>query len=93
MSLVVKTLQHSHTIDKLFDHTGILKKEANMNETLASIMITELVWGKKVLQGESKPVQALLKYEDEIFIALKAPDVGEEENTDKKSWLLFIFLN
>ena len=49
MSLVIKTLQHSHTIEKLFDSTGILQKECKMDESLAAVMITELVWGKKVL--------------------------------------------
>jgi len=33
---------------------------------LAKILITELIWGKKRLGGDAKPVQTIMKYQEKF---------------------------
>lgn len=61
-ALVVETLQRSDEIDNLLKRSQILEKEQGLNPWLARILITELLWRKKHLAGESKPVKTLLAY-------------------------------
>lgn len=61
-ALVAETLQKSSEIDNLLKRSQILEKEKGLNPWLARILITELLWGKKHLAGESKPVKTVLAY-------------------------------
>ncbi|KAG8229319.1 hypothetical protein J437_LFUL007127 [Ladona fulva] len=47
---------------KLFEFTKLLQKESKLDPWLARVLITELLWGKKRLSGESKPVKTILSY-------------------------------
>ncbi|XP_078046703.1 nop2/Sun-like domain containing protein 5 [Augochlora pura] len=65
-SLSMNTLQKEAQIDQLLKETGILKKESRLDPWLAKIFITELLWGKKVINSECKPAQSVLKYEKQL---------------------------
>lgn len=85
MALVLKTLQYSEAVDKLFTRSELLKKEPNMNENLASVLVTELLWGKRNLEGDSKPVQTILKYQEELFAHLNSGGIEDTENIAEAS--------
>lgn len=87
MALVVKTLQHENIINKLFDRTEVLEKENNLNSNLAAILVTELLWGKKGLQGDSKPVQTILKYQEALVESLNSEGLEETKNLTQTSLL------
>lgn len=75
MGLVTKTLQHNRVLNKLFENTDLLKKEDRIDADLASVLVTELIWGKKVLQGDSKPVQTILKYQERLLASVPVDDL------------------
>ncbi|XP_068082524.1 28S rRNA (cytosine-C(5))-methyltransferase isoform X2 [Anabrus simplex] len=50
-------------LDVLFEKTKFLENEYHVNPWLPSVLVTELLWGKEKLPGESKPVKSVLKYE------------------------------
>lgn len=93
MALVLKTLQHSSVIDKLFEQTEILTKEQNINPDLASVLATELIWGKRCLEGESKPVLTVLKYQEKFLQTLSADGLDVEDPNESSSYFaLSIYL-
>lgn len=79
MALVTKTMHHDSIIENIFTNTELLKKEANLDKDLAAILVTELLWGKKLLQGESKPVQTIMKYRDELLSAVEIDDLAAKD--------------
>lgn len=64
----METLQHEQQIDFLLRKSRMLEKENRVDEWLARVLITELLWGKKQLPGDSKPIQTILAYQ-QIFQA------------------------
>lgn len=91
MALVLKSLQHSSTIDKLFERTEMLTKEQNINPDLASVLATELIWGKRCLEGESKPVQTVLKYQESFLQMLSADGLDVEDHNESSMCLIFSY--
>lgn len=85
MALVIKTLQHKNLINKIFDRTEVLQRENNLNSDLAAILVTELLWGKKGLQGDSKPVQTILKYQEVLVESLNSEGFEETKNLTQTS--------
>lgn len=67
-ALVLEALQHETQIDFLFRKSQILVKEDRLDIWLARILVTELLWGKKKLPGDSKPIKTILGYQ-QIFNA------------------------
>lgn len=86
MALVIKTLQHKNLINKIFDRTEVLQRENNLNSDLAAILVTELLWGKKGLQGDSKPVQTILKYQEVLVESLNSEGFEETKNLTQTTW-------
>ncbi len=80
MALVLKTLQFNDVISKVFDKTGILQKETKLNENLAAVLVAELVWGKKVLESESKPVQTILKHYEQLVSTATSEEFSKTED-------------
>lgn len=54
-----------------------MEKESRFDSWLAKVLIVELLWGKKRLSGQSKPVQTILGYE-QILKAHLSDEVQEE---------------
>ncbi|XP_065209778.1 28S rRNA (cytosine-C(5))-methyltransferase [Planococcus citri] len=86
MALVSKTMRYDKTIEDIFKNTKILTKEENMDENLAAILVTELLWGKKLLQGDSKPVQTIMKYKEILASAVESDKLIDDEQCLQTSW-------
>lgn len=74
-------MQHKDIVRKLFDATALLKNEP-IEEALAAVLTTDLLWGNKVLKGDSKPVQTILKYQN-IFLQTINDEDFKESLTDQ----------
>ncbi|XP_043498801.1 28S rRNA (cytosine-C(5))-methyltransferase [Polistes fuscatus] len=70
-ALTLNTLQKSDQLNQLIIATKILINEPRFDPWLARILITELIWGKQRLTGNSKPVETVLNYESRLRDALK----------------------
>ncbi|KAI8117554.1 Mitochondrial import inner membrane translocase subunit TIM44, partial [Lucilia cuprina] len=60
------------TIDRnaAIEQTKILEDNPRLNPALCKILVTELIFGRKTLNGESKPVQTVREYRDRLVEAL-----------------------
>ncbi|XP_012251799.2 28S rRNA (cytosine-C(5))-methyltransferase [Athalia rosae] len=65
-ALALTSLQHGSQLDQLIRRTKILTNEPRLDPWLARVLITELLWGKKHLNNDSKPVQTILSYEKQL---------------------------
>jgi len=63
-ALITKTIQNNKLLDRLLKKTKLIQENPQLNVWLAKILVTELILGKGKLQGNSKPVQTVLKYSD-----------------------------
>lgn len=69
------TLQNGSRLDELLRKSKILLKEERLDAWLARVLIAELLWGKKELKSEAKPVQTVLLYKEKLLECSK--DLGE----------------
>ncbi|XP_029667829.1 probable 28S rRNA (cytosine-C(5))-methyltransferase isoform X1 [Formica exsecta] len=69
--LSMNTLRMLPHLDQLFHKTHILTEQPRLDPWLASVLITELLWGKKCLKSHSKPVLTVLAYEKKLQEELK----------------------
>ncbi|XP_017760729.1 PREDICTED: probable 28S rRNA (cytosine-C(5))-methyltransferase isoform X2 [Eufriesea mexicana] len=65
-SLCLNTLRKEEHLNHLIKKTNILVTEPRLDVWLAKILITELLWGKKTLKTECKPVLTILNYEQKL---------------------------
>lgn len=65
-ALIVKISKNKETLDKLIDESEILRKEQRMDKYMCYVLMTELLFGTKMLPGESKPVQCILSYKEKF---------------------------
>ncbi|KOX74881.1 hypothetical protein WN51_13442 [Melipona quadrifasciata] len=65
-SLCHKTLAKERQLNYLLKKTNILINEPRLDPWLAKILVTELLWGKKTLKAECKPIQTVLAYEQKL---------------------------
>ncbi|EFN79048.1 Putative methyltransferase NSUN5 [Harpegnathos saltator] len=63
-ALSVNTLKADHKLDLLLQNTQILTQQPRLDPWLTKVLITELLWGKKYLPNQSKPIQTVLSYAD-----------------------------
>lgn len=83
-ALVAETIQRSSEIDALLKRSKILDKEQGLNPWLARILITELLWGKKHISGDSKPVKTILAYKQILNAHLSEVASTLKENVSDK---------
>lgn len=62
-ALIVSTVQNDSNLEFLLKKSELLQKETRLEPWLAKVLITELLWGKMRLPGNSKPVQTILAYQ------------------------------
>ncbi|XP_017779861.1 PREDICTED: probable 28S rRNA (cytosine-C(5))-methyltransferase [Nicrophorus vespilloides] len=79
-ALVMETMKRFELIDRMMKESELLEKEPRFDPWLARILITELVWRKQSLPGESKPIQTVLAYEQKLRAA--CADDAEPEIED-----------
>ena len=65
-ALVNESLKHEQNIKSAFEKLQIMETEKPLDFTLALILTVELVFGKKALPGQSKPILTIQKYEDKL---------------------------
>ncbi|PSN34154.1 hypothetical protein C0J52_10045 [Blattella germanica] len=70
-ALSFKTLEKEDVVNGLIDSSQILVKEKKADPWLVRVLVTELLFGKQSLQGESKPVQVVLSYQDALLAGLE----------------------
>ncbi|XP_044265060.1 28S rRNA (cytosine-C(5))-methyltransferase [Tribolium madens] len=88
-ALLVHTFQKSADIEKLIRKSKLLVKEPRFDPWLAKVLITELLWGKQRLSGQSKPVQTILAYEQVLKAHLSdvSDDVKGVEQVEKPRYV------
>lgn len=62
----------------MLEQSQILEKETRLDKYLCYVLVTELMFGAKQLNGESKPVSVVRSYEDRFKEIL-----AEMNNKDK----------
>lgn len=77
-ALIAKISKNKNTIDALLDRSKILENENRLDKYLCYVLVTELMFGAKKLNGESKPVLCVSSYEDRFNEIL-----AEIQNEDK----------
>ena len=66
LALVSECIKHEVALEKTFQYVDLLKNEPKFDKSLALILATELLYGKKTLPGESKPIKTLLCYHSKM---------------------------
>lgn len=89
-ALVIETFKRNKQLDFLLKRSKLLEKEPRFNVWLSKVLITELLWGKKRLAGDSKPVKTILGYEQVLKAYLS--DIHEDNITTDKGTYNFIFI-
>ena len=72
-ALVTQCVQNSDQIKASFEKIGLFEKEPRFDRNLAEILTTELVFGRKLLPGKSRPEETLRKYESELLKCISGP--------------------
>lgn len=80
-----ESIHNIHVLNLLIEKSGILAKEERLDPWLAKILITELLWGKKHLGGDSKPVKTVLSYKQKLLNVLNSSDVCGIKNEKKNT--------
>jgi len=80
-ALISKTFHHEDTLERLIKKSKILK-ERKVDPWLIRILITELLFGKQSLSGDSKPVQAVLSYHQMFLAELKETEKAGSHSFD-----------
>lgn len=65
-ALITKISKNKETLDALLEKSKILEKENRLDKYLCYVLVTELMFGAKKLNGESKPVLCVGTYEDQF---------------------------
>lgn len=82
-ALITKFSKNKETIDYLLDQSQILEKENRLDKYLCYVLVTELMFGAKKLNGESKPVLCVSAYEDRFNDILKDMN-NETQSSDSQ---------
>lgn len=74
------TIKRHNDINYILNKSKLLTKE-RLDEFLARVLITELIWGKNKLSGESKPIKTILAYEQTFKAHLS--DIEDKSSNDE----------
>ncbi|XP_055604536.1 28S rRNA (cytosine-C(5))-methyltransferase [Uranotaenia lowii] len=81
MDLILVNLKQ---IDDILKRTGLLEKEPRLNPWLAKVLVAEMIFGRGELNGESLPVQCVLRYREALQEALGQSEVAPAKLLDFK---------
>ena len=81
LALVSECVKHEDTLEKTFKNVDLLKNEPKFDKSLALILATELLYGKKTLPGESKPIKTLLCYHSKMTKYIHQNDLQTTERS------------
>lgn len=96
-ALILKFVDNKTIIDEIIERSEILKTETRLSKYMCYVLMTELLFGVKQLNGESKPVQCVRSYHDkflEILAELKSSNAvnNTQGNFKNKAFLTFPLL-
>lgn len=66
LALLTACVDHRSQLAALRDHLQWAEREPRLDPDLADVLLTELLWGKGRLPGQSRPIQTILAYESPI---------------------------
>ncbi|CAB4055633.1 NSUN5 [Lepeophtheirus salmonis] len=66
LSLVTECVAKRDEITELLKKSKLFEEEPRFNKNLASILITELIWGKGKLPATSRPLEIMLKRQKQL---------------------------
>uniref|UniRef100_A0A182MX80 SAM-dependent MTase RsmB/NOP-type domain-containing protein n=1 Tax=Anopheles culicifacies TaxID=139723 RepID=A0A182MX80_9DIPT len=69
-TLVGRVLSNMPVIEALYKQLDLAEKEPRMNEWMARVLISELLFGSGRLVGNSLPVECIKRYEEQLRTAL-----------------------
>lgn len=81
--MVAEATKHKDDLDYLIRKSKILEKESRLDPWLCRVLITELLWGKRRLLGESKPLKTVLAYKQ--ILSAHAPEVSNTSSDKNES--------
>lgn len=87
-ALINETIKHAAEIDKMFENCALLTNEPRLDPWLAKVLTAELLFGKKELPGNSKPVQTILLYKDQLE---KHVTIGADSSKTEGNYFLFLY--
>lgn len=68
----------------MIERSKILQHEQRLDKYLCYVLVTELIFGAKKLNGDSKPVQCIRTYED-TFKKILAEIQNEKQEPDEST--------
>lgn len=79
-------------IDAAIESTKILEDNPRLKPALCKVLVTELIFGRKQLNGESKPVQTVREYRERLIEALGGDDALKSASSavEKKKGKIFL---
>ena len=93
LALVSECVKHEDTLEKTFKNVDLLKNEPKFDKSLALILATELLYGKKTLPGESKPIKTLLCYRSKMTKYIHQNDLQTTESEEPKKQPRYVRVN
>jgi len=70
-TVLKKFSENRVAVEKAIEETGLLRDNPSFDPSLAKILVTELLFGRKELNGESKPVQTVRSYKDRLLNSIR----------------------
>ncbi|XP_022210705.1 28S rRNA (cytosine-C(5))-methyltransferase [Drosophila obscura] len=66
-------------VDNAIEETSLLKDNPNLDSALAKVLVTELIFGRGQLNGDSKPVQTVREYKERLEKAISGSGIQKKE--------------
>ena len=79
-------------IDAAIEQTKILEDNPRLSPALCKVLVTELIFGRKALNGESKPVQTVREYRERLLEALGSEALSSIDTKEKKKGKIFSYI-
>lgn len=95
-SLVSQVVSHRADLDILMEKSQILEKERPLQDSLARVLMAELLWGKGQLSGQSKPVATINRYKEEfrqLLITSQGSVMTSQDHKKKKKKPRYVRIN
>lgn len=84
-AVIQKFSNNKKTINTLLEKSRILEIENRLDKYLCYVLVTELMFGVKKLNGESKPVLCVASYEDRFKEILAEIESGTKTDAGTSS--------
>lgn len=75
---------HEQQLEEIIKKTEIFQREKFLNPWLGRVLISELLFGRGQLIGQSKPVQCVLSYQEALEQALESAEAKPKEQKQLK---------